>query len=82
MSAETKATVGDLGSRLNAAKYCSICGKETDSCECQDQTVTISISLDKSLLRGLTSLTSLIPKIQISTNRCTKCGHIEERCSC
>ena len=82
MSAESKATIGDLNARLNQAKYCSVCGKETDSCECQDQAITISICIDKSLLRGLSSLTSIIPKIQISSNRCTRCGHTAEKCSC
>lgn len=64
------------------AKYCSVCGKEIDNCECQDQAITISVCLEKSLIRGITTLTSLIPKIQISSNRCTECGHTTQRCTC
>jgi len=82
MAAEARANVGDANFRINEAKYCSVCGKEIDSCECKDQSITISISLDKSLIRGITNLTNLIPKIQVSTNRCTKCGHTSERCTC
>ncbi len=67
---------------IGEAKYCSVCGKEVDSCECQDEAITVSICLDKSLLRGLAGLSNLIPKIKISTNRCTKCGHTTKKCTC
>ena len=82
MAAEAKATIDGGNFRLNQAKFCSICGKETEKCECQDQAITISICLDKSLIRGITGLTSLIPKIQISSGSCTKCGYTTNRCTC
>lgn len=82
MAADAQARVGDTNFRINQAKYCSVCGKEVDDCQCQDQAITISISLDKSLVRGIASLTSLIPKIQISSNRCIRCGHTTEKCTC
>ena len=82
MTSESKSTMGNADFKINQAKYCSVCGKEIDNCECQDQAFTISVSFDKSLARGLTSLVSLLPKIQISSNRCTKCGHSTEKCTC
>ena len=67
---------------LRQAKYCSICGKTFDSCECQDQGITVTININKELMRGLSTLTALIPKIQISSTRCPKCGHSPDKCTC
>lgn len=78
----TEAKIGIPGFTLNQAKYCSVCGNERDKCECQDQAITISISLDKSLAGTLASLINLIPKVQISSNRCTHCGHTSDKCTC
>jgi len=82
MTSESGGTMGNADFKINQAKYCSVCGKEVDNCECQDQAFTISVSLDKSLVRGLASIVNLLPKIQISSNRCTKCSHSADKCTC
>jgi hypothetical protein len=64
------------------ARYCSCCGKEVDKCECPDSNITISICVPRELLSGLSNLTRLIPKIQVSTDRCNSCGHTLNRCTC
>ncbi|MBI2183752.1 MAG: hypothetical protein HYU39_02205 [Thaumarchaeota archaeon] len=51
------------------AKYCSACGEKLDECTCYDQTITISIGISRELIRGITNLTALLPRIQISSNR-------------
>jgi hypothetical protein len=53
-------------------KYCSYCGEELDKCSCCGKTVTITFNLNQEIFKTLSSLTSLIPKIQISSDTCKK----------
>ena len=72
--------VANMASGINMAtsKFCSNCGKETEKCECGDQTITVSVCIP----RGLLNLVNLLPKIQISADKCHKCGHTINKCSC
>lgn len=70
--------LNSIASNLNAARYCSQCGKESEKCECGDQQITISICIP----RGLLNLTNLIPKIQIASDKCHKCGYQHSKCDC
>lgn len=83
MATEQKSqnTVEETMKRLQP-KYCCYCGNENDKCQCDNKTITISINLNNELLKGLGNLTSLIPKIQISTDRCQTCGHSNAMCTC
>ena len=63
-------------------KYCSYCGQESDKCNCCGKTITISFNVSQEILQALSSLTSLIPKIQISSDTCKKCGHTPSKCEC
>jgi hypothetical protein len=63
---------------MGTGKFCSNCGKETEKCKCGDQTITISLCIPRELL----NLVNLLPRIQISSDRCHKCGHSVNRCTC
>lgn len=72
-----------IGLTGTQTKYCGNCGKEREMCECKEKDMTISITVPGELVSTLTSLTSLIPKIQTSDNsRCNKCGHTTKNCAC
>jgi len=58
---------------IQPAKYCPNCGAPTEECCCgYNQTTTICITLNTGVLQ---SLVNLLPKIQVTTNRCSECGH-------
>ncbi len=63
-------------------KYCSNCGEECANCTCgccNSQSVNITFTFNTWLLN---MLLSSLPKINISSNRCSKCGHVTHSGEC